>query len=233
MNTMMEIFVKLCGKLAPIMCIILYMAPIPTIYLVWKEKKVGDLPLVPYTSMICNTFVWVSYGLMREEPRVWIANGTGLVFGILYFIVFIYNSPAQSQTLPGTVNQHIQGASCLILLCLGIAKFLGPAMVGNLGIFLCVVMFASPLAALKVVLQTKSAKAIPLPFTIASVLNCLFWSISGLFDMNDYAIYAPNLLGLSFSLIQVLLKLVYRSERELRSDTSETRSLTLHEVHLK
>lgn len=84
-------------------------------------------------------------------------------------------------------------------------------MVGNLGIFLCVVMFASPLAAVKVVLQTKSADAIPLPFTLASVVNCIFWSVSGLFDLHDYAIYVPNLLGLAFSLVQLLLKIIYGS----------------------
>jgi solute carrier family 50 protein (sugar transporter) len=84
-------------------------------------------------------------------------------------------------------------------------------MVGNLGVILCVCMFASPLAALKVVLQTRSAKAIPLPFTLASILNCFLWSVAGLFDMHDYAIYVPNLLGLSFGLAQVGLKLVYGS----------------------
>mmetsp|Transcript_20546 Transcript_20546/g.30882 ORF Transcript_20546/g.30882 Transcript_20546/m.30882 type:complete len:231 (+) Transcript_20546:89-781(+) len=209
----MVTLVELCGKLAPGMAIVVFMAPIPTIYQVRKEGKVDHLPLLPYTSMISSSFVWVSYGVLKDEPKVWIPNSAGLCLGIIYFLVFIYFAPVKSHTLPGSVKQHMQGASCLIFLCVGLAMIAGTAMVGNLAVLLCVIMFASPLAALKVVIQTKSARAIPLPFTIASVLNCLFWSVSGIFEMNDYAIYVPNLLGLTFSLAQVALKLVYGNGR--------------------
>lgn len=37
-------------------------------------------------------------------------------------------------------------------------------------------MYASPLAATKVVLDTKSSEAIPLPLTVASFLSCVFWA---------------------------------------------------------
>lgn len=78
-----------------------------------------------------------------------------------------------------------------------------------MGVVLCVAMFGSPLASLKTVLLTKSAESIPLPFTLASVLNCLLWSVVGVLDMKDANIYIPNLLGLSFGFIQVGLKLMY------------------------
>mmetsp|Transcript_612 Transcript_612/g.962 ORF Transcript_612/g.962 Transcript_612/m.962 type:complete len:223 (-) Transcript_612:80-748(-) len=206
---MVEYWIQLCGQLAPMVAIAVFMAPIPTIFQVWKDKKVGDLPLLPYTSIILNGFVWVSYGIMKEEPKVWIPNSTGLALGIIYFLIFISYAPTKSPTLPGSVLQHMQGASLVILTCLGLAFFSGTTMVGNLGVVICVCMFASPLAALKVVIQTKSARAIPLPFSMVSVMNCFFWSVSGLFEMHDYAIYVPNLLGLFFSLVQVFLKLTY------------------------
>ena len=212
----MSFWVKLCGQLAPMFAVVVFMAPIPTILKVNRDQTVGDLPLLPYSSMISSAFVWVAYGTLLSEPRVWVANSIGLVLGCCYFLAFIRHVPSSSpqkssSTLPGTVLQHMQGASALILLCLVLCIFSTPVQVGNLGVILCVCMFASPLAALKVVLQTRSAKAIPLPFTIASVLNCFLWSVTGLFDMMDYAIYVPNLLGLSFGLLQVALKVVYGS----------------------
>ena len=70
-------------------------------------------------------------------------------------------------------------------------------------------MFASPLSALKTVLKTKSAKSIPLPFTLATVLNCFLWSVAGLKDFHDFNVYFPNLVGLGLGLTQVALKLVY------------------------
>jgi solute carrier family 50 protein (sugar transporter) len=87
------------------------------------------------------------------------------------------------------------------------------AWIGNIAVLFCVAMFASPLAALQTVLHTKSAKSIPLPFTLATVLNCLLWSVVGLLDMHDANIYLPNLLGLAFGIAQVVLKLVYDNGR--------------------
>lgn len=70
-------------------------------------------------------------------------------------------------------------------------------------------MFGSPLAALRTVLQTKSAKSIPLPFTLATVLNCFLWSVFGVMELNDKNVFVPNLLGLGLGLWQVILKIIY------------------------
>ena len=56
------LWVTFCGKAAPVASIVVFMAPIPTILKVSKDKSVGNLPLLPYSSMICSTFVWVLYG---------------------------------------------------------------------------------------------------------------------------------------------------------------------------
>mmetsp|Transcript_19049 Transcript_19049/g.31603 ORF Transcript_19049/g.31603 Transcript_19049/m.31603 type:complete len:246 (-) Transcript_19049:1287-2024(-) len=210
-SPIMSFWVQLCSQTAPMAAIVVFMAPIPTILRVIRERTVGDLPLLPYSSMISSAFVWIAYGIMKAEMKIWCTNVVGLVFGLSYFLVFIKYCPPQSSTLPGSVLQHMQGTSAFILLCLVLSTWSGVQMVGNLGVILCVCMFASPLAALKVVLQTRSARAIPLPFTLASILNCFLWSVAGLFDMHDYAIYVPNLLGLSFGLAQVALKLIYGS----------------------
>mmetsp|Transcript_24913 Transcript_24913/g.42399 ORF Transcript_24913/g.42399 Transcript_24913/m.42399 type:complete len:226 (-) Transcript_24913:94-771(-) len=208
-------WLELCGKGAPMASILVFMAPIPTIRRVSIDRSVGNLPLLPYSSMVSSTFVWVVYGILKSEPKVWSANGVGLVLGTYYFLEFIRFSPKRSSTLPGSVIQHFQGILGFLLLCMGLAYGGGAPWVGYLGVALCVAMFASPLAALKVVLETKSAKAIPLPFTIASVVNCFLWSVIGIFDMDDYNIYVPNLLGLLFGLIQVVLKLIYMEEKSV------------------
>jgi solute carrier family 50 (sugar transporter) len=78
-----------------------------------------------------------------------------------------------------------------------------------MGVLLCMVMFGSPLATLKTVILTKSARSIPLPFTVASTINCFLWSVAGLFKLKDFNVYFPNLVGLTFSLVQVALKLKY------------------------
>eukprot|EP00548_Thalassiothrix_antarctica_P013466 CAMPEP_0194177194 /NCGR_PEP_ID=MMETSP0154-20130528/11006_1 /TAXON_ID=1049557 /ORGANISM="Thalassiothrix antarctica, Strain L6-D1" /LENGTH=256 /DNA_ID=CAMNT_0038891695 /DNA_START=1 /DNA_END=771 /DNA_ORIENTATION=- len=221
-NPTMEFWISLCGQLAPLSAVVVFLSPMLTMLQIRKDQSVGDLPLLPYTSIICSAFVWTTYGILKEESKIWSCNGVGLVLGCLYFLLFARLCPPVSKTLPGSVKSHIYGATGLVFLCLGMSVWPGVGMIGNFGVVLCVFMFASPLAALKVVLRTKSAKAIPLPFTIASVLNCFFWTMTGLFEMKDYAIYVPNLLGLSFSLIQVALKVIYY-KNDYRGSVIESR----------
>jgi solute carrier family 50 protein (sugar transporter) len=209
-------WVSLCGKLAPAAAIVVFMAPIPTIRQISQEKSVQNYPLLPYSSMVASCFLWCFYGILKHEPSLLYANGTGLFLGIYYFCEFIRYAPKKAPTLPGSVMQHLQGCCAVIFTTAALTLLLptqtAARLIGNMGVVFCVCMFASPLAALRVVLETKSAASIPLPFTLASVLNCFLWSVIGLFQMHDFNIYAPNLLGLSFGLIQVALKLKYRGD---------------------
>lgn len=211
-------WVALCGKLAPIFSILVFCAPLPTMRQVSRDRSVGALPLLPYSSMLSSAFLWVMYGFLKSEPKIWIANGVGLILSSGYFIVFTRYCPKQSPTLPGSVKQHLQGCLAIIGTTLFIAVTRPTAqaaqMIGNAGVVLCILLFASPLTALKTVVETKSAKSIPLPFTIAAVINCFLWTVVGKLDMKDFVIYGPNVLGLLFGLIQVALKLIYSGSGE-------------------
>jgi solute carrier family 50 protein (sugar transporter) len=100
------------------------------------------------------------------------------------------------------------------ILAFSLNKMKAAEVIGIMGVVVCVAMFASPLAALKSVLATKSSKSIPLPFTLAAVVNCFLWSVVGVMDMKDFNIYAPNLLGLFFGLVQLALKVIYNDARD-------------------
>mmetsp|Transcript_82379 Transcript_82379/g.123636 ORF Transcript_82379/g.123636 Transcript_82379/m.123636 type:complete len:227 (-) Transcript_82379:210-890(-) len=210
---MASMFVSFCGNLAPIAAIVVFCAPFPTIQQVKKDKSVGSLPLLPYSSMIGNCILWVAYGMLKHESKIWGTNSIGLLLGGYYFLSFVKHSPRASPTLPGTVQQHIGACVAVVLgifVVIVVSPFADPAeAIGNTAVFFCVAMFASPLAALKTVLVTRSAESIPLPFTIATVMNCFCWSVMGLLDMHDFNVYFPNLLGLAFGLAQVGLKLVF------------------------
>ena len=205
-------FVDICTNMAPFAAICVFMAPFPTIKKVKEEKTVGTLPLLPYSSMVASAFIWTTYGILRNEAKVWSSNGIGLVMAAYYMFSFIRHSPKSSPTLPGSVRQHAIGVLGIILatLLVAMSPVTDPSsLIGPVGVLLTIGMFGSPLSALKTVVQTKSAASIPLPFTLASLANCLMWSVAGLFRMKDVNIYFPNLLGLSFSVAQVALKLAY------------------------
>ena len=140
-------------------------------------------------------------------------------------------SSPSSSSLPGTVQLHINVILSIIAIAVieiyfqPISTYVltstttssnsttitdGPArVIGTMALGLCIGMFGSPLTVLKTVIKTRSGKSIPTPFTIATIINCTLWSIVGWYDMNDFNVYFPNLIGLFFGLIQLGLKMYY------------------------
>mmetsp|Transcript_7369 Transcript_7369/g.12894 ORF Transcript_7369/g.12894 Transcript_7369/m.12894 type:complete len:233 (-) Transcript_7369:235-933(-) len=205
-------FIDLCETIAPYCGVVCFLAPLPTIKQISRDKTVGKFPLLPYSSMVSNGFVWVMYGLMKNLPSMCASNAVGVLLGAYYFTTFVQHCGPMASNLPGTVEQHLKGTGAIILfnLCLA-ASGVGNAsdIIGKEGVVFCIILFASPLAALKTVIVTKSAASIPLPFTLACLVDCTAWSVMGLWKMRDFNIYFPNLLGLCCAVAQLALKGMY------------------------
>ena len=102
-----NIFLILCNTIAPFTSIGMFLSPIPTIRNIVKTGTVGDLPLLPYTSMITSCFVWIIYGLIQHQPIVYFTNLIEFILSIYYFIEFTNYAPQYSITFPGSVYNHI------------------------------------------------------------------------------------------------------------------------------
>ena len=206
-------WVSTCNQLAPCCGVLCSLAPLPTILQISKNKSTGGLPLLPYSSMVANGFLWMVYGWLQDLPSIWSSNMIGTILGIYYFKEFKRFCPAGTSNLPGTARQHKYAVSWIILsntfLLMNVPKENAAQLIGKEAVMMYIILFASPLAALKDVIATKSAASIPLPFTIASIVNCSLWSIVGLLKLKDFNIYFPSLLGLSSALVQLFLKVIY------------------------
>jgi uncharacterized protein with PQ loop repeat len=103
-----------------------------------------------------------------------------------------------------------------VMLATSLPKNRARDMIGKVGMLSFTVLFASPLAALKQVVESKSAASIPLSFTIASLINCFLWSVVGKYEMNDVYILLPSVLGLCCALVQLALKLIYSDRVQVK-----------------
>jgi len=226
-------FVDICSILAPVTTILVNLSHIPTIVHIFRSKSVGNLPLLPYTCMVCSCFIFFLYGVLIELQSVWIPNIAGVALGLMYVTVFVRTCGQEDvKNLPGTVNQHMFGMSALIgiNMCLAAIAASGigidneplerqPTLsaqsgvaidiIGKEGVIMCIILFASPLAVIKHVIEAKSAASIPLPFTLASLVSCTAWFVLGWWRANDFNIYFPNVLGFSCSVAQLVLKAMY------------------------
>lgn len=216
--------INACGTIAPYTGIMCSLAPMPTIRQIARDKTTGIMPLLPYSSMVSNSFIWVMYGSLKNLKSVFWANSVGFVLGTYYMIMFSRYCGPMANNLPGTVDQHWKGTSAIILfnvlLATSLPKPRARDIIGKVGMLSFIILFASPLAALKQVVESKSAASIPLPFTIASVINCLLWSMVGIYDMKDIYIWLPSVLGLCCAVVQLFLKLIYGDRVHMKRKSS-------------
>lgn len=152
-------------------------------------------------------------GALRHEPSIWATNGVGIMFSIFNFVQFSRYAPQISKPLPGTKQIHIHASMATMLSIAALAILLpeqtAATIVGDLGVAFVMMLNASPLVAIKTVIDEKSADSIPLSFTLASIACCFFWSIVGLKQLHDWVVYFPNMMGLCFGFFQLGLKLMY------------------------
>ena len=147
--------------------------------------------------------------MLISQPKLWTANVIGLTLSSFYFLSYARFTPPGASSLPGKLNQHVGWFLALLAFVLWFAKSQNPEPIGQVGLFINLAMYASPLAAMKVVLQTKSSEALPLPLTLASLISCISWSVTGYFDMHDIYVYGPPVLGVLCGILQLSLKILY------------------------
>lgn len=140
---------------------------------------------------------------------IYLTNLVEFTLSFYYFIEFTNYAPKSSPTFPGSVMVHIKSVLALWGASIFMAIFFEKAIawIGNLTVLLTVLTFASPLAAVRAVLETQSSESIPWPFTLAALGNCILWMIVGIWELHDIYVYFPAVLGFLLAILQVALKL--------------------------
>jgi len=186
---------------------VLFLAPIDTMRRIVADKSVGKLPLLPYSAMFANGCIWTAYGVLQNNPAIWIPNTLGIVLGSLYSGVFLRYCPVGADWLPHTCYAHMVGVlgvgSVVAGAWLCFDHSMATQIVGIMGNIVCITMFAGPLSAIRTVMREKCTRSLPFSFTIATMVNCSLWAFYGTFLLNDPLIIVPNALGLLSSLIQL------------------------------
>ena len=222
----LPLWVEGCRTLAPAAAWVVFLSPWSTIIRgVAHSKSVGGLPALPYSSMVANCSLWMIYSVLKDEPTIRYANGVGLALGLYYFYTFRKYCSPTATGLPGTINQHIQGTGLVIGIALLISASLprdtAAEVIGKAAVLFCVILFASPLSVLKEAIISRSAANIPLPFAVASTINTLLWSVSGVLALRDFNVYFPNLLGLACSVAQLVVIFMYGNGGGDKKEASE------------
>ncbi|KAG7388632.1 hypothetical protein PHYPSEUDO_012123 [Phytophthora pseudosyringae] len=200
------------------------MSPLPDFYRIHKTHTTGEVSILPITLLFCNSFMWAIYGYsINNIFPVLVCNlygmATSVVFGSIYYR---WSADRASIHKIWTRAACVLAAGTLYLL-LGSCGATNQthdqvaSTVGFIAVGINIALYASPLAGMKKVVQTKDASSIPITISAVFLGNAALWVVYAV-TVSDMFVMVPNLLGMILCAAQVALYIKYRPGRGEAAD---------------
>ncbi|CAL0305190.1 unnamed protein product [Lupinus luteus] len=211
--------VFLFGILGNIASFVCFLAPLPTFYRVCKKKSTEGFQAIPYIAALFSAMLWIFYAYVKTGAILLITiNAFGCMIETIYLAIFITYCPKKIRmsTLRMIILVNIGGCCAIVLLIHLLAK--GDGRVKILG-WICVVfstsVFAAPLSIIRVVIRTKSVEFLPFPLSLLLTISAVMWLLYGV-TLKDIYVTLPNIVGLTFGTIQMILYALYRKNKPVK-----------------
>ena len=193
---------------------LLYFSPLTAVRNASNQGSLGDLNPIPLAIMAVSSLCWLVYGLSIQDPYVTLSNVPGCIASIWYVTAVLPLLRGKQLRSTQSLVVALSAMTINLWTWLSLTNKSITEVSAALGLFasaLFVVLSGSPLSTIKTVLSTKSSKSILTQLTFAQVVNTSLWSAYGL-AIRDKFVWGPNITGLGFGLIQLVLKVLFPSK---------------------
>ncbi|XP_076960921.1 bidirectional sugar transporter SWEET14-like [Bidens hawaiensis] len=211
------------GLLGNIVSFMVFLAPIPTFYKVYKKKSTEGFQSAPYVVGLFSAMLWIYYALLKSNVLLLITINTfGCVIETVYIVFFLFYAPkkARMESLKLIILLIFVGFGLIVLLTQFLASGVTRGViVGWICLVFSLCVFVAPLGVLRQVIKTKSVEYIPILLSVALTLSAVMWFFYGLL-LGDFNIAIPNVLGFTFGIIQMILYLKYKNNKPITHEKS-------------
>ncbi|XP_042053953.1 bidirectional sugar transporter SWEET17-like [Salvia splendens] len=226
----MDTLVFFVGVIGNVISVLMLLSPGKTFVRIVKKKSTEEFESLPYICTLLNCELWTYYGIIKPDSYlVATINAFGVVAEITYIALFLIFAPPNSNKrlntalLVGIVNVGFVASTFLVTCFVLDGEDLRIDSIGFLSAALNIIMYASPLSALKTVVTTKSAEFMPFLLTFFLFLNGGIWTFYA-FLVQDWFLGVPNSIGFVLGALQLLLYAIYRNPTN--SDEFETNQIS-------
>ncbi|TKW24876.1 hypothetical protein SEVIR_3G078400v4 [Setaria viridis] len=207
------------GIIGCAVCMLLYSAPILTFKRVIKEASVGEFSCIPYilTLFSCLTYSWYGFPVVSsgwKNLTVFLISSIGVLFEISFISIYLWFAPREKKKLVILIVSlvlAIFGMTVLISSFTIHTHHIRNVFVGSIGVLSAMLMYSSPLVAVKQVVRTRSVEFMPFYLSLFSFLTSLIWMVYGLLGRDPY-ITSPNCVGCATGILQLVVYCIYRSK---------------------
>ncbi|CAL0301621.1 unnamed protein product [Lupinus luteus] len=222
------------GVIGNIISILLFLSPVPAFLRIVKHRSTEDFSSIPYICTLLNCSLWTYYGLIKSgEYLVATVNGFGIMVETIYVILFLIYAPKtmrmKTLIVAGILDVVIMAAA-IGFTQLAMKEEGRIKVVGIMGAGLNIIMYGSPLAAMKTVVTTKSVEYMPFFLSFFSFLNGGIWMLYAVL-VHDIILGVPNGTGFVLGAMQLVLYGIYRNGKSSKHISTEFEK-GLHHEHL-
>ncbi|GLT41110.1 hypothetical protein SLA2020_151990 [Shorea laevis] len=201
------------GLLGNIVSFLVFLAPVPTFYTIWKKKTSEGFQSLPYVIALSSAMLLLYYGFIKERAYLIISiNSIGCAIEVTYLIFYIIYAPRREKIFTMKLILFFNIGSYASMMILTNLLLDGPKRVAAIG-WTCAAfnigVFAAPLSIMRHVVRTRSVEYMPFTLSFFLTLCATMWFFYGLF-VKDLFIAAPNVLGFSFGIAQMTLYVIYK-----------------------
>lgn len=212
----MNTFTFAVGVIGNVISVLMFLSPLPTFWRIVKHRSTEEFESLPYICTLLNSALWVYYGVTRSESYlVATINGFGVVAETVFVALFLIFAPTKTRgktmLLVGILDVGFFVAAVLV------TQFLteGDTRIDVIGLLcdaLNIVMYVSPLAAMKTVVTTKSVEYMPFFLSFFLFLNGGIWTTYAVLA-HDWFLFVPNGIGFLLGTAQLLLYAIYMNSK--------------------
>ncbi|KAM0060120.1 putative SWEET sugar transporter [Helianthus debilis subsp. tardiflorus] len=209
------------GLLGNIVSFMVFLAPIPTFYKVYKKKSTEGFQSAPYVVGLFSAMLWIYYAMLKTNVLLLITiNSFGIVIETVYIVFFLFYAPkkARMESLKLIILLIFVGFGLIVVLTQFLASGVTRGViVGWICLVFSLCVFVAPLGVLRQVIKTKSVEYMPILLSVALTLSAVMWFFYGLL-LHDFNIAVPNVLGFTFGIIQIILYFMYKNKKPIMDE---------------
>ncbi|CAL9130804.1 unnamed protein product, partial [Musa acuminata var. zebrina] len=177
-----------------------------------RNRSTEDFEPSPYVITLLNSSLWVYYGITKPGGLLIVTvNGVGVVMEAVYVALFLlYAAPplkAKTAVLVAALDVGFFGAVALVTR-LAVHGSSRVVVIGLVCAFLNVLMYGSPLCAMRSVITRRSVEYMPFLLSFFLFLNGGIWTLYAILD-EDIFIGIPNGIGFILGTSQLILYMIY------------------------
>ncbi|GMJ05502.1 senescence-associated gene 29 [Hibiscus trionum] len=209
-----HVFAVAFGVLGNIISFLVFLAPVPTFYRIYKKKSTESFQSLPYQVALFSCMMWLYYALIKKTAFLLITiNSFGCVVETLYISMFLAYAP--KKTRMSAMKLFASMNMGLFSLILVVTHFLVKSSIriqvlGWINVAISVCVFAAPLSIMARVIRTRSVEFMPFNLSFFLTLSAIMWFSYGVF-IKDLCVAVPNVLGFILGMLQMLLYAIYRN----------------------